>query len=590
MIYACGDIETEGLGGKIICLSIAYNKKSVATFKTMPTFFKALMSTVTETVFFHYGGKYDFLYIIDWLLRVGIKDGYELVANSFFEVQGRIISFKVKKGSKVVGFRDSYALLPTSLNSLGLSLVGRGKIASGANIGEMTERQIRDYCEDDAILLYQCINVAMNHFGTANLKLTLASQALEDLLNRSGALPFVKPSRAVYEFEKSANFGGHVDVYMKYCAPVYCYDISSCYPYSAIKVGCPTGEGKVVFKRTSGKIGSYFAVIKEDSHNPAMPVQARRGADSSDKLYFPVGTFRAYITDVYADMFPHRVQRIICGVEYEGRDDSYFKDYMLHWYKYRSQGEAHSLIGKLLMNNLLGKFAIARDREQLVINADEVDLYVDVELKIGKVKKFIDFDYSCPTVNSRVTEYGRLLLSSYQDRAGAELAYSDTDSIKCSKPIESGKKDLGELVYEGKYDRGYFLAPKLYGTFDKVDAKDGEATSAIHAKGALRIKEVGDADKEWNIQAEEREKGITEADLYAALHEGTGIETRAHGLHSWKLAARSKSDFVKAVFKKRVMENFSIKRKLLANGVDTTPFHIAELKTRKDYQVIGDSL
>lgn len=588
MIYACGDIETKGLGGELICISIAYNRKSVATFKTMSSFFKTLMQTVTDTVFFHYGGKYDFLYIVDWLLRTGISEGYELVANSFFEVQGRIISFKVKKGNKTVGFRDSYALLPTSLNSLGLSLVGRGKIASGASIGEMTEKQIREYCEDDAVLLYNCIGVAMNHFGTANLRLTLASQALEDLLNRCGALPFIKPSRAVYEFEKAANFGGHVDVYAKYCSPVYCYDISSCYPYSAMQVGCPTGKGNVVFKRTNGKVGTYLAVIKEDSYNPAIPVQARRGADSSDKLYFPVGTYRAYITDVYAEMYPDRVHRIICGVEYEGRDDNYFRDYMVHWYKYRSGGEAHSLIGKLLMNNLLGKFAISRDREQLVIGVDEVDLYIDVELKIGKVKKFIDFDYSCPTANSRVTEFGRLLLASYQNRAGSELAYSDTDSIKCSKPIESGKKELGELVYEGKYDRGYFLAPKLYGTFDKLDAKPDESKFQIHAKGALRIKEVSDADVEWNLKAEEREKGITEADLYAALHEGVGIETRAHGLHSWKLAARSKTEFVQAVFKKRVMENFSIKRKLLANGIETVPFHIAELKARKDFNVIGD--
>lgn len=590
MIIATGDIETRGLGGELICISLALSHKTVRTFDSMKKFFASLFGTITEVIYFHFGGKYDFLYILSWLLRDGKIDGYEIVANSFFEVQGRIISFKVKKGNKVVNFRDSYALLPTSLNSLALSMVGRGKISSGDNIDNMTIEEIISYCEDDARLLYDCIICAMNHFATENLSLTLASQALADCVKRSGELPFKKPSRAVYEFEKLANFGGHVDVYKRYSEPVYCYDISSCYPYSAMQVGCPTGEGHVVFKRSTGKVGSYLAVVNQSSFNPCVPVNARRGADTSDKLYFPVGNFRAFITDIFCDTFPDKVQRIICGVEYEGRDDNYFSDYMRYWYNYRQGGDAQNLIGKLLMNNLLGKFSISRDREQMVIGANEVDYYVDLELKIGKVKKWIDFEYSCPTANSRVTEFGRLLLAHYQNRAGDSLVYSDTDSVKCSKPIESGKKELGELVYEGEYSRGYFLAPKLYGTFDKKNVVGNEPTSQIHAKGALRIKEVSEADIEYNKQAELREKGISEADLRNALEYGIGIETRAHGMNSWKIAARSKQDFVQAVFKSRVMENFSLKRKLLDNGIDTVPFHIAELKVRKDYELLSQEI
>lgn len=575
MIIACADIETAGLGGELKCISLARSATSVKSFFDFKQFFKELFQGYNEVVYFHYGGKYDFLYILTWLLKEGISDGYSLKSDSFFEVHGRIISFVVIKGNRQISFRDSYALLPTSLNQLAKSFLGEEKIASGADVETMPLHEVVEYCESDATILYRCMIVAMSHFKTATLKLTLASQALDLLKSTCSEFPFTMPDRSIYQFEKAANFGGHVDVYARYSEPVYSYDIASCYPFAAMQVGCPKGKASLTYGKRIRKCGSYLAIVKQDEFAPCVPVYASRKGRTEKKLFFPNGTFQAFITDIFIDHFPEKVQRIISGIEYDHEPD-YFTPYMKHWYDYRSLGEAHSLIGKLLMNNLLGKFSIARERESLVVGATECDLYYDLELKIGKVKKVIDFPYSCPTVNSRVTEYGRILLQRYQRLAGNDLLYSDTDSVKSRKPLNvPGKKDLGQLSFEGVHNRGYFLAAKLYGLFGTENEPNA---SSIHAKGALRIKEVGDVDKLFNTAAGEllSEKGLSEKDFADAFHGGLGIETRNFSLSSWKLLARTKVELVQAVLKKRIIQTFELKRKVI-NGVDTVAYNAAEL-------------
>lgn len=576
MIIAAGDIETKGLGGEVLCVSVAYSRNTVKTYYSVRQFLKSLFETITETIYFHFGGKYDFLYILQWLLREGVTCGYSIMPNSFFEIHGRIICFTVCKGHRRIRFRDSYALLPASLEKLGMSLCGRGKIASGKDIEKMSMKEIEEYCEADALLLYDVMIAAMSHFGTVDLKLTLASQALDSLVAISGSLPFTTPPRSIYSFEKQGNFGGHVDVYRRYSSPIYSYDIKSCYPYSAAEVGCPKGEFSLTYGKRVRKCGTYIVEYNISEHAPFIPTFGILKGGGGNKLFFPNGKFRGFATDIVLDYFPEVVNKILVGIEYDKEED-YFKPYMKKWYEYRSQGKAQDLIGKLLMNNAIGKFGISREREMLVIGAEDADAYYDLELLIGKKKQVVDFHYSCPTANSRVTEYGRLLLHHYQKMAGEDLCYSDTDSVKTSKPLHFEKKDaLGELSYEGKHDRFYALAPKLYGMFN-----DGDSSSdVIHAKGALKIKVEGDADVIWNAESEQREKGIKEDDFKNALFSGGEIMTRANTLNSWKVAARTHADLVRASIKERVMSNFILKRKLLANGIDTVAYNAVELNIK----------
>jgi hypothetical protein len=264
--------------------------------------------------------------------------------------------------------------------------------------------------------------------------------------------------------------------------------------------------------------------------------------------------------------------KVHSGVEYD-LEEGFFTDYMVKWFEYRKLSPAHSLIGKLLMNNLLGKFAIGRERDSLVIGATDAYIYLDHEHKIGRVHKWIDFAYSCPTVNSRVTECGRIMLAKYQALAGDDLLYSDTDSVKSARPIAVGtEKKLGALGFEAEHERGYFLCPKVYGLYN--NARDG--SDSVHAKGAMRISDPQtEVEEQYNMARDE--KGISEQDIKDALYASGAIETRGIGLESWKLRIRSTHDLVQQVLRTRVMQNFHQKRKLLENEIDTRPYHVAEL-------------
>lgn len=550
MYFSTADIETFGLGGalRVICY---YDGARSYSFKDFRSFIDHLAANRTiDYCYFHFGGGYDFLYLIEFMMK-NKSLGYKLVAEKFFEVHGKIISFQMEVMGRIIEFRDSYSLLPMSLDKLGKSLTGRGKSGKGEEAEYMSDAEVEEYCVNDCVLLYDVLVETMKHIGGFP-KITIASESMRQLLKFRGEkdFPFEKPNKYIYEHMQMGNFGGHVDVYKRYCSPVYCGDIASCYPYAAIKAGCPTGKARLTQKRNAGKAGLYYARIKLDSWNPCLPVQR-------DKLYFPTGEGYYWITDIFYDKFPELVKGIFWGVEYD-IDQDYFKGYMEKWFSYRQLNPASSLIGKQFMNNLIGKFAIKRLRRSYAIGESENFIgYVNLDLKLGIETKELEYcPYSNPLVNSRVTEYGRIHLMNMQNRAGGSLAYSDTDSVKAGSKFDvEREKFLGGLIDEGVWDEGIFLAPKLYGLFNKNGEKH------VVGKG---------------IFSEQAEK-LTREDFYQALQNGVGLSVKQIKLESWKIRARSTFEIVKAFEMKRILKNFEIKRLILGNKNDTIPYRYCAL-------------
>lgn len=550
--YATADIETYGLGGEVTVIACAYSAADARIYRNWSEFVIELFERKITTVFFHYGGKYDMLYLLDWFFKTGSKELNLFVhANSFYETAGRIIAFRIgNKSGNSVQFRDSYALLPMALEKLSSALLGgERKMLDASRITEYSQREIDEYCVDDALKLYRIIKIAAEHFGSFP-RLTLASQALALYVRDFGELKFQPPDRKLYAFIRCGCYGGHVDVYKRYAEPVFQYDISSCYPYAACRVGGVKGEPRFVTKRNAGKAGLYLVVAESKGYNPFIAYQVR------GKLYFPVGIGEYYVTDVLLDRYPELVKKIICGVEYE-KDEIAFRKYMMMWYEYRSRNKACNLIGKLLMNNLIGKFAIKRERHTTVLGA-KCDVYYDVEKKLGIRKNFVDFAYSNPLITARITEFARLLLAGYQREAvekGA-LVYSDTDSVYSDKPLlASENKALGALMFESKYERGYFLSAKLYGCFNDNGGKK------IVGKGVLDL------------------NALSEKHFESGLKAGIGIESSKIKLDSWKMLARRGSDFVRAIHAKKILKNFELKRRVLPDGINTKPFHYTKLRS-----------
>jgi len=59
----------------------------------------------------------------------------------------------------------------------------------------------------------------------------------------------------------------------------------------------------------------------------------------------------------------------------------------------------------------------------------------------------------------------------YIVKYGEYIVYIDTDGIILTCYLDSNEigKELGKMKFEGEYDEGVFLAPKLYGLVSKKE-------------------------------------------------------------------------------------------------------------------------
>jgi DNA polymerase type B, organellar and viral len=146
-----------------------------------------------------------------------------------------------------------------------------------------------------------------------------------------------------------------------------------------------------------------------------------------------------------------------------------------------------NLIAKLLMNSLYGRWAMSDNFKE--INIVDESNYKSFENKnINKIisidqlgKKYIvtlDKDYTDilldngsinhnvnVAIASAVTSYARIHMSQFKNNSDYKLFYSDTDSIYINKPLSSdlvSATELGKIKLEGIYEKGVFLAPKVY--------------------------------------------------------------------------------------------------------------------------------
>jgi len=197
------------------------------------------------------------------------------------------------------------------------------------------------------------------------------------------------------------------------------------------------------------------------------------------KLVFPVGTFTAFLsTPEIAYALKHKmIGKIIqCNI-YER--DILFKEYIEYFYKLRTQyktdgDEVRSLLCKLLMNSLYGKFAqrgLVFEKEQ---DTDSLNIKVWTEIDaetlestsyrqyakiIEKLTKETESRDSHPAIAAHITAHARIQLWGLMRGAGqGNYVYCDTDSLWVNKVgydnlIEHcDDTQLGKLKLEGVHD------------------------------------------------------------------------------------------------------------------------------------------
>lgn len=470
--FAVCDIESMNWVNFIV-IGHTSDGKDYYEFRSIKKYFEWLGTTKIRTIFAHFGGKFDFMFLIRELLK---NEKYKI--GSIVPRGSSILYFDVIINDISFTFRDSSALLPFSLKSI------------AENFGVETQKQEWDhsktkgyskklslYLKSDCHALHQCLQKfyqwpLIKKSGPGN---TLASQAMrvfrtyikEDLNGQS---------KFESEFCRQAYLGGRTEIFKPFCkkGPLFEYDVNSLYPYVMSSNIFPTGPSHMTFEWEKNKLGIYKArVTAPDIHIPVL------GVVRDGKYIFPIGTFEGYWTSSelsYAKSKGYKIE-IQNGIIFD-HSENLFKDFITDLYSIRLSSPKHSvseIIAKLLMNSSYGRFGINPNKENITFELEEGN----IEYEMLRVKKRNIQLYKKPVILETfvhtaiaafVTSYARIHMHRIYSLCGDALFYTDTDSLFTTKKLEEST-DLGGLKLEWTWDSACFLLPKTYMAVSKNKVK-----------------------------------------------------------------------------------------------------------------------
>jgi DNA polymerase elongation subunit (family B) len=330
-----------------------------------------------KTIYFHNFSRFDGIFLLkhlalhhqNWELKPIMRDHriYEVAVYS--------------KKKMLFRLRDSYHLLSGSLANLAKNLCpdlgSKGSIPhSEVNISNIKSMkfELLDYMKQDILLLGGVMQKAQDiYWNLFEVDLvdwiTVASQALGIFrMNFFNDMDFHIhiPNRNEDTFIRRGYYGGHADAYIPKGANLYYYDVNSLYPF--IMKEYPMPSGKPVWASNLGGMGldSLYGFIEayvecpESIVRPFLPYQQVK----DPTLLFPTGEWiGVYYTEEfkYAKRLGYTVIPIK-GYLFQKRETP-FKDYVGSLFERRLQAkedgnEAMSLLYKLVMNSLYGRFGI----------------------------------------------------------------------------------------------------------------------------------------------------------------------------------------------------------------------------------------
>lgn len=417
-------------------------------------------------VYFHNGGRYDFLFLLESLFELGTL--------KFIQKVGGFIAifFESKNGIKL-SFIDSYALLPKSLDTLikDFGITDYQKIEVDFNVKhKFTDKVLREHLKNDCYSLYYILEKFYNQEGF--LTLTISSYAMKIFLSKffNGVIWNVSESTDKY-FRDNFYKGGRVEVYKGYGKNLYYYDINSLYPSVMIEdmpLECPIQTNKFM----SDKIGFYEVEFLQDTYFLISPISIKT---KTGNYYVNAkkGEIYSLISNEILYLKKKNIKLKIISGYYFQRKAKIFLNYVNHYYniKKNSKNETDRQIAKLMLNSLYGKFGQKltgdvieiRDTENVKYDFITYDAYNDLVL----VHKDFNVKIKGVYISAYITSLARIKHLELMEKVGFEsIYYVDTDSIVTSKKIKTSDK-LGAFKLEAEIREGVFITAKTYGYIDK---------------------------------------------------------------------------------------------------------------------------
>lgn len=307
-------------------------------------------------------------------------------------------------------------------------------------------------------------------------------------------------SQRIREIGRLAYHGGRCEVF-KYGSAVMVntFDIRRFYGSLLLDVQVPdigslewVENAKLSWEQAEWE-GAIDATVRiEPQYCPPLPVV------SEGRTWFPVGTCRGVwpLSELRASLV-HGVEvkaihRACIGrttVSPFHRTSAVLLELGETW---RRQGDPRELLVKFILNAVIGRLGLRDVSERVSYRRWRKGMTKDdtngreVESSDGAVYLATRFQLTkpAPLANAlwaaSITGLGRTRLYEYLIRAASSLLYCDTDGVHCVRQLDTGSDAPGALRDTGAFDKGLYLAPKMY----RLEKWDG--TTETRVKGVPR--------------------------------------------------------------------------------------------------------
>jgi len=436
-------------------------------FYDVEDYLKYVLKQESCIIYFHNGSRYDFLFLYDYIL-----DKYDI---QFINRGSEVIGIKVFTNNSIIEFRDSYALLPFSLEKLIESFeVDVKKVKIDFN-KKWTKKSklMKEHLKNDCIALYKVLD---KFFEKEKYKTyTIASLALRRLLNFNDLEIWNVSNTFDKYFRDNYYRGGRVEVYKMFGKNLYYYDINSLYPFVMLEK-MPVNEPVKTKKYKLNKIGFYKIKLLQDTNDyiSILSIKTKNG------IYYINGVKNDlfYLTNAELELLIENdiKFKVIDGYYFE-KSSYLFNDYINYYYemKKNAKNNVDKIIAKLMLNSLYGKFGQRLNGYEISnkVKSDGIILNEDYNLMLYE-KKF-NLKYRGVYIAAYITSLARAYHYKLMREIGFEnIYYCDTDSIITSKKLNKdlvNENEIGKLKLVDKIKEGVFLLPKTY-AFKNFDNKE----------------------------------------------------------------------------------------------------------------------
>lgn len=421
-----------------------------------------------DVIIAHFGGKYDFNFILKaFYIRHEKYFIHKMIPRGSGLLSFYVSTYKRAKKSEVeeddeviyvtrdgehfieerrIEFRDSSGLLPHSLASLAENFkVEHQKLEIDYDkITEVTPELLK-YLEYDCRALYECLEKFYSQplIRGAGAASTMASQALKVYRTfMTNEIKSLAPD--VDDFVRNAYFGGRTEIFKPFYVQDHdksmlrCFDVNSLYPSVMRDNEFPVRLKKETNKFDDSQMGFYEVTVNvPDMYIP--PLGSVFSDGNWGRFIFPTGTFRGFWTSEelkYAMSLGVKILKVHKGLVFSS-GGHIFKDYIEHLYDVRKKavkGSVDDMVAKLLMNSTYGRFGLQLEREQLEFDQGQmgVDPYLEFHLKdnlyfrIVKRDVILDSTFSNCAIACWTTSLARILMHKQYVQASDDLYYTDS--------------------------------------------------------------------------------------------------------------------------------------------------------------------